>query len=530
MKKFSNYIKNKELQDLLDAGYSLQEALLMIGMRPPGEDPEGNPIGLHPGVPEGTIFSSYANEKIEADIAKSFGFESKTNGFGIKKVNGKPDNTAVFGDAYYCCQGPLGSDPVGALERSRYVVVPFSETSFSTSGTTWIVAKKFGGEWMGTHFLNKYNPNNSIETKWLTPKKMGVATDTPLKLFDILKTVSKSIENHRLLTSEVKDRLKACLLLVNDYTGTTSFKGGKSQAKLPNKHKTTTIPLGTLNLTSSELATISKDFGEILCAVWACNNIKYQRVKFPSAEGEALVDFYGYPYANDLTFEMPVSVKSGSGASTTMANLTDHLIKKMKNTKFKASFSKDEQDVIDNYLYIISNSDVMTGILQMHKTLDTDAYRALCDAPGMPADPSVSSLENWLADPSRQTTKKGKTISDKVKTQKDLEAFYKENGSKPDGASWSKFEKGTLKRQVGVIIGPLGMALIGKMNESELIRGTLTKAARTIVLLQMNVDVKSSSISIKRGEFKDFMFHFSWGGGTTNPHRNKFGFKAETFK
>jgi hypothetical protein len=74
------------------------------------------------------------------------------------------------------------------------------------------------------------------------------------------------------------------------------------------------------------------------------------------------------------------------------------------------------------------------------------------------------------------------------------------------------------------------MALIGKMNESELIRGTLTKAARTIVLLQMNVDVKSSSINIKRGEFKDFMFHFSWGGGTTNPHRNKFGFKAETFK
>ena len=68
------------------------------------------------------------------------------------------------------------------------------------------------------------------------------------------------------------------------------------------------------------------------------------------------------------------------------------------------------------------------------------------------------------------------------------------------------------------------------MNEDETIKATLTKAARTIVLLQMNVDVKKKAIEIRRAMFRRFKFHFSWGGSTTNPNKNKFGFKAETFK
>jgi hypothetical protein len=54
----------------------------------------------------------------------------------------------------------------------------------------------------------------------------------------------------------------------------------------------------------------------------------------------------------------------------------------------------------------------------------------------------------------------------------------------------------------------------------------LSKVARSITLLQMNVDVKSKTLNFKREKFKNFNFNFKWQGGAPNPHRNKLGFKA----
>ena len=112
--------------------------------------------------------------------------------------------------------------------------------------------------------------------------------------------------------------------------------------------------------------------------------------------------------------------------------------------------------------------------------------------------------------------------------------FYKETKSVVNPKQWKKYDspfwegrKPTgMSHQEGVIIGPLGISLIKIMNEDKMIVGALTKAARSILLLQVNVDVKEEKMTFKRGEFKDFNFKFSWGGGSGNPHKNKFGFKA----
>ena len=479
--------------------------------------------------PAGTIFTSWSNNKINDDITLGMG---GLPGFGVKKSaptkGGKVKNPEIYGVGqdpekikYYACQGKMAEeDPTLVLKTLEYKVIPSDEV-FSKGTTTWIVVKQFGDQWLGTHFINKFDAKNSLETKWLTPAKMGVATGQPLNVKKIVQLVTAKIDNHPSLTDKVKKKLKNTLKLVQD-KGQNYFKGGKSQAKLPKKHKTYVINIAPLGLTDRELTTISKDFGEILSAVWAIRNIGFTHVIFPSDENTDLLDFLGV--ARQGKIQYPVSVKSGGGASTTMKNLTEPILRLLQDPSFKETFTKRELKIVKNYLELIIKGDVMDGIIKIHQQLKTPAIAELETATDLKGNKmSAQTLTGWLG-------RGGPDEKNADEVQSKLAGFYKENGSAPEPASWTKYNKDKLERPVGVIVGPLGMALIGVMNANEEIRTTLTKCARSIILLQMNVDVKTKKMSFRRGKFKDFSFHFSWGGSTTNPHKNKFGFKAETFK
>jgi len=468
--------------------------------------------------PKNAIFDSSANNEILKDIIKRQG---NLPGYGLKKVNGKPDDAEIYGDKYFACQGPMGKDPVSALTALGYGVLPFPDGStFSKGTTTWVITKEFNKEILGTHFINKYNPSNSLETKWLTPERMGVATNEPLDIKNIVKRSTDAINNNKMLTNEVREKLLHCLKVVQD-RGNNYFKGGKSQAKLPKKHKTYVIDLVNVGLTNSELTTISKDFGEVLTAIWAIRNIGFTHINFPSNPAEPLVDFYGVAMGGKM--EYPVSVKSGSGASTSMKNLTVPIVKMLKDKKFRDMFTKREIQIINEYLELITQEDTMSGIIKLNQLLKTPGMEALEDALDFKGNSmTASKMENWL---------QGKDSEMLIGKRGLLTKFYEATNSYPEDDTWKAYDKGRLKvGGVGVLVGPLGMSLIGIMNDNEEIKGTLTKCARSIILLQMNVDVKAKNMSFRRGKFKDFMFHFSWGGGSTNPHRNKFGFKAETFK
>jgi hypothetical protein len=485
--------------------------------------------------PKNTVFNSYSNDKINDDITVSMG---NLPGFGVKKISGGPEDPIyavgqedrngdpVKSPKYFACQGPLGKDPLQMLQSLGYIVVPSDEV-FSKGTTTWVIAKKFGTENFGTHFVNKYNPNNSLETKWLTPERMGVATNEPLDIKNIVKRSTVAINNNKMLTEEVRKKLIDCLKVVQ-VKGKNYFKGGKSQQNLPKKHKTYVIDLIEVGLTRSELSTISKDFGEILSAIWAIRNIGFTHIIFPSNPAEPLVDFYGVALQGKMKY--PVSVKSGSGASTSMKNLTVHILDLLKDPEFRKTYTKREVVIVKEYLDLITREDTMSGIIRLNQLLKTPAIKELESVTGISGKMlTANSLANWLC----MSDKKAPNYksSEWLQSSRGLGKFYKTMGSFPESATWKTYDKGRLKVDgVGVIVGPLGMSLIGIMNESEEIRGTLTKCARSIILLQMNVDVKSKNMSFRRGKFKDFMFHFSWGGGSTNPHRNKFGFKAETFK
>ena len=277
-----------------------------------------------------------------------------------------------------------------------------------------------------------------------------------------------------------------------------------------------------------------------MAAVWATRNISFDKIHFPINEAEPLVDFEGYfkPGGGRSTAMQPVSVKSGGGSVTSMKNLTTPLMKRFKEPAFKATYSNDEQDIINNMLLVITNSAIMDGIIQMHKTLDTAPYKELVKVTGLQKI-TPGTLRGWLHN------KDSKMLLGKGKGS--LKSFYQAAGTGVKKAQWVKYDApymtekdgSPLKRppkglddgkQEGIIIGPLGISLIKIMNSREDIRKVLVKAARSITLLQVNVDVKAETMRFKQGQFVDFDFHFKWQGSSTSPDRNRFGFQASVAK
>jgi len=496
---------------------------------------------LTEGIGTTTRFDKAANAEILADLIRlGGGIEFKDNDPKPKAV--APADQPEFGPKYFSIKGIIGMDPEGYLSGLGFNYEDPIESEVHLTGTkyatTWVVRKKLttpedeDGKkitHIGTHFINMSNPNNTIGKKWLTPNKLGLGGQT-LTGKEIVVKVKEAIEKHIQLTDSVKKKLINCLEIVT-IPGTNSIRGKSLDDLRKVKQKTSTVEIGSAGLTKSELATLSADFGEILAAVWATRNISFNKIHFPANEAEPLVDFEGYfkPGGGRSTAMQPVSVKSGGGSVTSMKNLTTPLMKRFQEPAFKATYSSGEQDIINNMLLVITNSAIMDGIIQMHKTLNTEPYQELVKVMPSGTIITAANIRAWL---------EGKN-SDKVK--KLLKPFYKKAGTGVKKAQWTKYDApfSTAKRppkgfddgkQEGIIIGPLGISLIKIMNSRDDIRNVLVKAARSITLLQVNVDVKSETMKFKQGQFVDFDFNFKWQGSSTSPDRNRFGFQATVAK
>ena len=58
----------------------------------------------------------------------------------------------------------------------------------------------------------------------------------------------------------------------------------------------TSIPLTGIDLsafTSADIATVAKNYGEILSGLWSMSNLEFERIYFPKMSNAAMIDFYG---------------------------------------------------------------------------------------------------------------------------------------------------------------------------------------------------------------------------------------------
>jgi|TARA_B110000263_G_scaffold249323_1_gene266576 hypothetical protein len=385
----------------------------------------------------------------------------------------------------------VGTDPNAFF--AQFPEVSIKDSSESVSGTydTYELTIKNIGTAL---FVNQTRAGGagaeaSLTTKQLTPDAfmLGGQEVTPSEIKKIVKTSVTRM-------SKLSDGTKAFLVDLLD--------------KANQKGNTIDISdiLPSNEVSKRDLATISKDFGEILAGIWACRNIGFRKIYFPSAINEPLADFFGIKGR----LRYPISVKSGGGSSTTVKNLTDVLEEHMKDPEYIKGFTTTEKALLD-VLFTLKDSSVMEGIVEANKILVTPGIKALAKAIGVRIDAlNLNTIGNWL-----------QSFKANAQIKSELANFHDTMNKQVDKGSWTKL-KG--KGIIGFVIGPMGHHLTEVLTKKY--NTELTTMVRQITLVQLNIDVKKNTLVAKREKFKNLKFKFSWGGGAPNPNRNKIGFKV----
>lgn len=404
---------------------------------------------------------------------------------GIKVTGGAKAGTT------WHIRAAVGTDPKAFFKQFSEVSIKDSAESVSGTYDTYEITVKGVGTAL---FVNQTRSSGSgaeasLTTKQLTPDAfmLGGQEVTPAEIKAQVKTSIKTM-------AKLGDNTKAFLIDLLDKSGERGNSIDISDI------------LPQTEISKRDLATISKDYGEILAGIWACRNIGFRKVYFPSAINEPLADFFGIKGR----LRYPISVKSGGGSSTTVKNLTDVLEQHMQDPEYIKGFSTTEKALLD-VLFVLKDSSVMEGIVEANKILVTPGIKALAKAMGVrSASLNLNTINNWLA-----------SFKANSQIKNALNSFYDDMGKYVDKNSWKRL-KG--KGIIGFVIGPMGHHLTEVLTKEY--NTELTTMVRQITLVQLNIDVKKTALVAKREKFKNLKFKFSWGGGAPNPNRNKIGFKV----
>lgn len=257
------------------------------------------------------------------------------------------------------------------------------------------------------------------------------------------------------------------------------------------------------NFGIEDLRVVSADFGEILSAIWSQTNLLFKSSFFPVASNEPLVDFYGVRFG----IHYPVSVKSGGGGKVTIQNIINAI--KSRAKKASAADLKAEKSL--SIFNIVNDLPMKDQMIELHRFMDTDIIKELSKVMGVTvANITVTTVQEFV---------------DKFEDQEDLvaalEPWWKFIGTKLE----DRTKRGN--DRLRLVISPLGGSIFNILNADEEMKESLTRVAKQVTLIQVNVDVKKSGISFKNNYFKNSTFKFAWAGYAG---KNKLGFNMEKKK
>ena len=368
-------------------------------------------------------------------------------------------------------------------------VKPYDKQSLSGTFKTYVVAAKkdIGDIKKGTSILwvnnspSQGNVKGTFSGKELSPDGLGLAGLT-LKTSQIIEKVKRE------LSKKYDKKTTEQLVLLMKLSNT--------------KSNVIDIP-ENLEFGEKDLRTITKDFGEILSAIWAQKAINFKNTTFPSKSNEPLLDFYGLK----LNVDYPVSVKTkGKGGEVTIQNIIDTL----KN-KSRVKSDSIENEPAGPIFKIVRENSVKEGILKLHQYLNTPAIKSLSAVTKTPVKSlTVKFIENWVENKSNE------------KLVKILKPFWKLTVR-------TKMTDRTLKGtdKLRFILAPLGESIVHYLNENKQITDSFNSITRKVSLAQIDVMVKKNKIEFNSRRFKEAKFQFGWGGYTG---ANKIGFKMTKMK
>lgn len=267
----------------------------------------------------------------------------------------------------------------------------------------------------------------------------------------------------------------------------------------------TSISLSGIDLsvfTPSDIATVAKNYGEILSGLWSIGNLEFERIQFPKISNAAMIDFYGERNKMDY----PVSVKSGAGSKVTIVNILNALQDKVREGKVNLSEEKSYA-----VFQIVQKNSAREGMVRLHAYFNTKPIKGLARLMKTPvANITLETINEWLTD-----RKKFRTKRDIKKT---LMPWYNANGMSIRDKTWGR------KDLIYFVGSPLGQWIYKFLNRDEEIRESLTTLAKQLSIIQINIDIKKSLLTFQHNRFSEAKFKFDWPGWDGG---NKLAFKMD---
>ncbi len=324
--------------------------------------------------------------------------------------------------------------------------------------------------WVNNAVSNSQTGSTIFATKDLSPLKLNL-TDENYNIEDLIKKTTTELQNnHSSCTSE------QLISLLH------SSKIKKNTIILDKK----------LDFSRNDLVVISKDFGEILSAIWLMSNFNFSQIFFPKNSNEKLVDFY----AKKVNINYPISVKSGNGSKVYLKNIID-AINKRKKIASKNFNNESSMKVIK----IVEENTMKSQMIMLHQYLNTQMIKDLSNI-------MKTNIENITEDSVKKWVE--------AKSIEELKNILKDWWEK-----YSKLRKFDIDDKERLVIAALGEKIKFILNEDENLKKSLNNLAKKVSILQINIDVKTDRIVFKKRFFKDSKFKFDWQGYSSG---NKLGF------
>jgi len=367
--------------------------------------------------------------------------------------------------------------------------IEVADTSTRISGTfdTYQLTMKQGNEIIpaGTSlfWVNNYTGKDSKQQKTfgdkeLTPETMNLASkETDQK--EILSILDNTLKE------SYPDYYKSLMEMAKRATGS-----GNS------------ISLSGIDLNAfsqSDLTTISKNYGEVLSAIWSMSNLDFEKVIFPRLSNAKMIDFYG----EQEDVEYPVSVKSGEGGKVTITNIMDALQDKVIQGKVNPAEQKSYM-----VFKIVKENGSKEGIVKLHTYFKTAPIKKLAQIMKMSVeDINMESISEWL-----------EKFPNNTAIRKVLTPFLKSMNTTITDDIWQRDDR------LRFVVSPLGESIWKWLNSNEEIRGSMTQLARQLSIIQVNIDVKKALMYFQHNRFENAEFIFGWAGYAAG---NRLGFKMK---
>ena len=280
---------------------------------------------------------------------------------------------------------------------------------------------------------------------------------------------------------------------------------------------------GKYNLSNSDISTLSKNFGEVLAALYILvTNKKAQSVEFPNIS-ETLYDF---TMTNDKGIKHFYSVKSMGGSSTALGNINYVLDKFSKDNKM-FSDSKKEIEVIRGLINdkqsgrttIINITDFYNKTLPIKNKQILNLIKKISKY--KPKDLSQTELSKWF--PSMITTAK---INDFINTMNDIYNRILDKSKVSEKKLRQMYNGRSIPNGNGYLLYPMGSYIVKYLNSDkkylDLLNTILNYGS---YVHQFTVNLSKNNFQVKISPFKTSKFRYTYNAGGGYPGNRPIGFK-----